>query len=89
MLAVYTKNGGRICAEDVRIRVNKQTNADFHEDDYAKYSDYAKKRQDEKFYVKHEWSLFVHECDAPEKVDGAYLLRKSVGAIKPLPEMVY
>jgi hypothetical protein len=37
--------------------------------------------------VKHDWSLFEHECDAFGKVDGIYLLRKSVGAMKLLLEM--
>ena len=87
MLVVYTKNGGKVCAKDVRIRVNKQAKASFHEDGYAKYSDYAKKQSDEMLNVKHDWSLFEHECDALGKVDGIYLLRKSVGAMKPLLEM--
>ena len=88
MLVVYTKNGGRVCAENVRIRVNKQAKAAFHEDGYARYSDYAKKQSDEMLNAKHDWSLFEHECDALGKVDGVYLLRKSVGALKPLREMV-
>ena len=88
MLVVYTKNGGRVCAEAVRIRVNKQAKAAFHEDGYVRYSDYAKKQSDEMLNVKHDWSLFEHECDALGKVDGIYLLRKSVGALKPLLELV-
>ena len=88
MLVVYTKNGGRVCAENVRIRVNEQAKATFHEDGYAKYCDYAKKQSDAMLNVKHDWSLFEHECDALGKVDGVYLLRKSVGAMKPLLEMV-
>ena len=88
MLVVYTKNGGKVCAEDVRIRVNEQAKGAFHEDGYARYSDYARKQSDAMLNVKHDWSLFEHECDALGKVDGIYLLRKSVGALKPLPEMV-
>ena len=88
MLVVYTKNGGKVCAKDVRIRVNEQAKAGFHEDGYARYSDYAKKQSDEMLNVKYDWSLFEHECDALGKVDGIYLLRKSVGAMKPLLEMV-
>ena len=88
MLVVYTKNGGKVCAEDIRIRVNEQAKAGFHEDGYARYSDYAKKQSDEMLNVKHDWSLFEHECDALGKVDGVYLLRKSIGAMKPLFEMV-
>ena len=88
MLVVYTKNGGKVCAEDVRIRVNEKAKAAFHEDGYARYSEYAKKQSDEMLNVKHDWSLFEHEYDALGKVDGIYLLRKSVGAMKPLLEMV-
>ena len=88
MLVVYTKNGGKVCAKDVRIRVNKQAKADFREDGYARYSEYAKKQSDEMLNVKHDWSLFDRECDTLGKVDGVYLLRKSVGAMKPLLEMV-
>ena len=88
MLVVYAKNGGIVCAEDVRIRVNEQLKADFREDGYARYCDYAKKQSDELLNTKHDWSLFEHECDPLGKVDGVYLLRKSVGALMPLGEMV-
>ena len=88
MLVVYAKNGGIVCAEDVRIRVNEQLKADFREDGYARYCDYAKKQSDELLNTKHDWSLFEHECEPLGKVDGVYLLRKSVGALMPLGEMV-
>ena len=88
MLVVYTKNGGKVSAEDVRIRVNKQAKTAFREDGYARYSEYAKKQSDEMLNVKLDWSLFEHECDALGKVDGVYLLRKSIGALKPLLELV-
>ena len=88
MLVVYTKNGGRVSAKDVRIRVNEQSKAGFREDGYTRYRDYAEKQSNEMLKVKYDWSLFNHECDALGKVDGVYLLRKSVGAIKPLLEMV-
>ena len=87
MLVVYTKNGGRVCAKDVRIRVNEQAKADFYEDGYARYCEYAKKQSDEMLNVRHDWSLFEHECDALGKVDGICLLRKSVGAMKPLLDL--
>lgn len=70
MLVVYTKNGDRVCAEDVRIRVNEHAKAAFHEDGYARYCDYAKKQSDKMLNVKHDWSLFEHECEALGKVDG-------------------
>ena len=86
MLVVYSKNGGKVNAEDIRIRVDEQAKTNFHEDGYARYSDYAKKQSDEMLKVKHDWSLFERECNALGKVDGVYLLRKSAGAIKPLLE---
>ncbi len=88
MLVVYTKNGGKVRGEDVRIRVNQQTKADFLENGYARYKDYANKQSDEILKVKHDWSLFEHECNSLGKVDGVYMLRKSVGALKPLLNMV-
>ena len=88
MLVVYTKNGGKVSAEDVRIRVNKKARVGFREDGYARYRDYAEKQSNEMLKVKCDWSLFDHECAALGKVDGVYLLRKSVGAMKPLCEMV-
>lgn len=88
MLVVYTKNGGRVCAKDVRIRVDEQAKENYIEDGFAKYCEYAKKQSDEMLNVKHDWSLFERNCDALGKVDGVYLLRKSVGALKPLIELV-
>jgi len=88
MLVVYTKNGGTVRSENVRIQVNEQAKSDFHEDGYARYCEYAKKQSDEMLNVKHDWSLFEHEYAALGKVDGVYLLRKSVGALKPLMDMV-
>ena len=88
MLVVYTKNGGKVRGEDVRIRVNSEAREEFKEDGYARYCEYAKKQSDSMLKVKHDWSLFEHECDALGKIDGIYLLRKSVGAMKPLIELV-
>ena len=48
----------------------------------------ALKTVDEMLNTKQDWSLFERECDALGKVDGIYLLRKSVGALKPLAELV-
>ncbi len=88
MLVVYAKNGGRVCAKDVRIRINEEAETDFNEDGYARYNDYAKKQSDAMLNAKYDWSLFERECDALGKVDGVYLLRKSVGAFKPLLDLV-
>ena len=80
MMVVYTKNGGRVCAKDVRIRVDEQEKDDFRENGYARYRDYAKKQSDEMLNAKHDWSLFERECNSLGKVDGGYLLRKSIGS---------
>ena len=83
MLVIYRKNGGRVNGNDVRIRVNKQAKACFHEDGYARYRDYAQKQADEVLKVKHDWRLFEHDSSSSGKVDGIYLIRKSFGAMKP------
>ena len=88
MLVVYTKNGGKVSAEDVRIRIDQQAKTDYLEDGYSRYRDYAKMQSDDMLNVKHDWSLFEHECVALGKVDGVYLLRKAVGNLKPLLDMV-
>ena len=59
-----------------------------NEDGYAKYRDYAKKQADDVLKVKHDWSLFEHQCSVSGKVDGIYLIRKSFGAMKPLLDLV-
>lgn len=88
MLVVYQKNGGRVHGNNIRIRAGKQAKADFFENGYAKYRDYAQKQADEVLKAKHDWSLFERDCSLPGKVDGVYLIRKSFGATKPLLDLV-
>ena len=88
MLVVYTKNGGRVCAEDVRIRVNNEARNGFREDGYATYRDYANKQADEVLKAKHDWSIFEHECTTLGKVDWLYMLRKSLGSQPSLDKLV-
>ena len=88
MLVVYCKNGGHICSDDVRIRVDDHALSSFREDGYSKYRDYAMKQADEVLNVKHDWSLFDHECSVFGKVDGPFLIRKSLGSLKPLSALV-
>ena len=67
---------------------NEEAETGFNEDGYARYNDYAKKQSDAMLNAKYDWNLFERECDALGKVDGVYLLRKSVGAFKPLLDLV-
>ena len=88
MLVTYTKNGGKVRGEDVRIRVNSETRRGFSEDGYATYRDYANKQADEVLKAKHDWSIFEHESASLGKVDWIYLLRKSLGSRHFLEQLV-
>ena len=88
MLVVYTKNGGKVHGEDVRVRVNSEARNGFKEDGYAIYRDYAIKQADEVLKVKHDWSIFEHERADLGKVDWLYMLRKSLGSLLSLEKLV-
>ena len=88
MLVVYTKNGGKVRGEDVRIRVNSEARTGFREDGYATYRDYANKQADEVLKAKHDWSIFEHEHADLGKVDWLYVLRKSLGSQQSLGKLV-
>lgn len=49
---------------------------------------YAMKQADKVLKVKHDWSIFEHDCSAFGKVDGTYLLRKSVGSVQSIADLV-
>lgn len=88
MLVVYKKNGGQITGDDVRIHVNSQAKSDFYEDGYAIYRDYAIKQADDVLKVKHDWSIFEHERSDLGKINGIYLLRKSVGSLQSIAQLI-
>ena len=88
MLVVYTKNGGKVRGEDVRIRINSEARTGFREDGYATYRDYANKQADEVLNAKHDWSIFDHVCADLGKVDWLYMLRKSLGSQQALDKLV-
>ena len=88
MLVVYTKNGGKVRGENVRIRVNSEARTGFREDGYATYRDYANKQADEVLKAKHDWSIFEHERADLGKVDWIYMLRKSLGSQLSLEKLV-
>ena len=88
MLITYTKNGGKVRGEDVRVRVNSETRSGFSEDGYATYRDYANKQADEVLKAKHDWSIFEHEQADLGKVDWIYMLRKSLGSQQSLVQLI-
>jgi len=88
MLVLYTKNGGKVRGEDVRIRVNNEARTGFREDGYATYRDYANKQADEVLKAKYDWSIFEHERADLGKIDWIYMLRKSLGSQLPLEKLV-
>ena len=89
MIVVYTKNGGKVRGENVRIRVNSKSRSGFSEDGYTIYRDYANKQADEVLKAKHDWSIFEHERPSLGKVDWlSFLLRKSLGSQQSLANLV-
>lgn len=88
MLIVYSKNGGRITGEDVRIRINKKAKEDFKENGYAIYRNYAVKQADEMLKAKHDWSIFEHDHSEFNKIGGVYLIRKSLGSLQSLGNFI-
>lgn len=88
MLVVYTKNGGKVRGEDVRIRINREARTGFREDGYTTYRDYAIKQADEVLKAKHDWSIFEHKRPDLGKVDWIYMFRKSLGSQLSLDKLV-
>ena len=88
MLLVYTRNGGKVCGDDVRIRVNDKARADFAEDGYAMYRDYANKQADEVLKARHDWSIFEHQRNTLGKIDWTYLIRKSFCSPQPFSQLI-
>ena len=88
MLVVYSKNGGIVRGENVRIRMNREARTGFKEDGYATYRDYANRQADEVLKAKHDWSIFEHDCTAFGKVNWVFMLRKSFGSPLPLTNLI-
>lgn len=87
MLVVYGKNGGNVCSDDVRVRIDRSASS-FHEDGFSKYRDYAIKQANEMLNSKHDWSFFDHESPAFGKVDAPFLIRKSLGSFSSISDFI-
>ena len=88
MLLVYSKNGGRVTSNNIKVCLKNKDKSDFCENGYAIYRDYANKQADEVLNVKHDWSIFEKEYPAFGKVDSTYLIRKSFGASQSVAQLI-
>ena len=88
MLVVYTKNGCRVLADDVRVRPDDRSYPDFRSHGYSKYSMYAKQQADDAIKAYQNNDFFVPEHFSFGKVDGPYLIRKSLGHLRSLSELI-
>ncbi|MDD3400159.1 MAG: UPF0236 family protein [Eubacteriales bacterium] len=84
MLRAFTKNGGVVTSNDVRISRSRTERAKdrkaLSETGYARYSDYAEKQVEGFLHKKHDWSCFEPASETSGKVNGRYLLLKSLSA---------
>ena len=82
MLRTYTKNGGVVTSNDVRISRSRSQRAEdrkaLSETGYARYSDYADKQVDSFLNKKRDWSCLESTPPTFGKVNGRYLLLKSL-----------
>ena len=88
MLLVFTKNGGKVRAEDVRIRVNERELSRYAEKGFSMYRDYASKQAEEVLKEKYDWGIFEHEYAGDGKVDWTNLVRKSLGSSQSLSQLL-
>lgn len=88
MLLAYSKNGCRVAANDVRISVGKQADNDFRRNGYEKYARYAKQQADDAMRAFHNCDFFEPEHFSFSKVDGTYLIRKSLGSMRSLSDII-
>ena len=85
MLRVYTKNGGVVSADDVRVsrsKAQQKQDAAYRVTGFAKYRAYADKQIGEFLSHKLDWGMFEPSPPDSGKVDMIHLLRNSLGALQ-------
>ena len=80
MLMAYTKNGGVVNAEHVRVHADRKEKARFAENGFAVYKAYADKQIGTVLSQHCNWDIFepVHSY-TPGKIDGTSMLLKALG----------
>jgi hypothetical protein len=80
MLMAYTKNGGVVKAEHVRVHADRKEKARFAENGFAVYKAYADKQIGTVLSQHCNWDIFepVHSY-TPGKIDGTSMLLKILG----------
>lgn len=88
MLVVYTKNGGKVRGEDVRVRVNERDHSHYVKQGFAQYREYADRQMNDVLKAKYNWDIFDGEYAYLGKVDWTYMVRKSLGSLQSLSQLV-
>ena len=85
MLRTYTKNGGVVTPNDVRVSRSRTERAGdrkaLSEAGYARYRDYAEKQIEGFLHRKRDWSCLEPAPQTFGKVNGRYLLLKTLSAV--------
>ena len=84
MLVVYCKNGQKVTAKDIRVSItaDEQVQEDLSlRDGWSKYNNYMDRQID--LILEADWgNAFQKQALLFGKVDAAYLIRKSFGALR-------
>ena len=84
MLVVYCKNGQKVTAKDIRVSItaDKQEQEDLSlRNGWSKYNNYMNRQID--LILETDWAnAFQRQTLSFGKVDAAYLIRKSFGALR-------
>ena len=84
MLVVYRKNGQKVTAKDIRVSItaDEQEQEDLSlRDGWSKYNNYMNRQID--LILETDWAnAFQRQTLSFGKVDAAYLIRKSFGALR-------
>ena len=88
MLIVYSKNGCKVVADNVRVSSRNQEDADFYSQGYSKYACYAQKQAAEIMDAFRNCDFYAPENYTYGKVDATYIIRKSLGSLRSLSDLI-
>lgn len=87
MLTTYVKNGGVLNAEDIGLHQDEKAKTSMIADGYHKYRTYAEEQAKAALQKGLDWSVFEREHPDLGKVDGAFMVRKSLGSLQSLAQL--
>jgi hypothetical protein len=88
MLIAYSKNGCEVTAENVQVSPRYQNDTNFRNQGYSKYFTYACKQVAEMMEYFRNYDFCPPENHSYGKVDATYIIRKSMGSMRSLSELI-